>query len=433
MLNKHPGAQLLKAAGEPPVDIRFGEDQYIQCTAVTPEPDRDQLVFNNPDVPLAVRTYYEHRSAFIELLSRLVFIDLIIFSSNSGINLFSSSRQVRKTTRDGTEEVWVEKTYYTTEQAFPTVLRRSEVINMELIEISPLEIALQEVEDKTKELAGLYLKYQGLAKTVQNFTTNALAMALNGAVDAPLNTGVAAYRQIFFGPDYVARNPERAELVEKLRTAIDEQVRMIDSCLKLHGLLCPPEFIPFHETLDKFFKKNFRDEIRRLAVDSDAISVSTTRSQQYSYEQTSTYGDSVKRSMSSSSTARYNMPPLNVGRSVLTPAYDSPISPGAESNGSPHSKQTPLQRQIAHLTRHGINGVSSAPGDLAGTDSLSAESPHNSFVNVGNGIHSTPAAQTSSASVAGSYMGSMGSLGSLRGRFSRFGSLRFGRSAGSSS
>jgi dedicator of cytokinesis protein 3 len=61
MLNKHPGAQLLKAAGDPPVDIRYGNDQYIQCTAVTPEPNRNLPVFTNPDVPLAVRTYYEHR------------------------------------------------------------------------------------------------------------------------------------------------------------------------------------------------------------------------------------------------------------------------------------------------------------------------------------------------------------------------------------
>jgi hypothetical protein len=61
MLNKHPGTQLLKAAGDPPVDIRFGNDQYIQCTAVTPEPNRNLPVFTNPDVPLAVRTYYEHR------------------------------------------------------------------------------------------------------------------------------------------------------------------------------------------------------------------------------------------------------------------------------------------------------------------------------------------------------------------------------------
>ena len=123
------------------------------------------------------------------------------------------------------EETWLEKTFYTTEEAFPTVLRRSEVVNLEVEEISPLENALQEVEEKTKELAGLLLKYQALAKTAQDVSTNALAMCLNSAVDAPLNTGIASYRQIFFSPDYVARNPERAEMVEKLRSAIDEQVR----------------------------------------------------------------------------------------------------------------------------------------------------------------------------------------------------------------
>ena len=122
------------------------------------------------------------------------------------------------------EETWLEKTFYTTEEAFPTVLRRSEVVTLEVAEISPLENALQEVEEKTNELAGLHQKYQALAKTAQDVSTNALAMCLNSAVDAPLNTGIASYRQIFFSPDYIARNPERAEMVEKLRSAIDEQV-----------------------------------------------------------------------------------------------------------------------------------------------------------------------------------------------------------------
>ena len=114
----------------------------------------------------------------------------------------------------------------------------------------------------------------------------------------------------------------------------------------------------------------------------------------------------------------------------------SPISPVSAVNGSHNnlgltaSKQTPLQRHLAHLARHGINGLSSAPGDIGGSDSLSAESPHNSFVNVGNGIHATPTAQISGGSVATSYMGSIGSFGSLKGRFSRFGSLSFGRNKG---
>ena len=61
MLNKHPGSQLLRTMGDPPVDIKFGAEQYIQCTAVSPEPDKTLPIFNNPDVPTAVRMYHEHR------------------------------------------------------------------------------------------------------------------------------------------------------------------------------------------------------------------------------------------------------------------------------------------------------------------------------------------------------------------------------------
>lgn len=77
MLNKHPGAHLMRSPGEPPVDIRYGSDQYIQCTAVMPEPDRNLPVFTNPDVPLAVRTYYEHRcvdSVFLDDVSVLIYL-----------------------------------------------------------------------------------------------------------------------------------------------------------------------------------------------------------------------------------------------------------------------------------------------------------------------------------------------------------------------
>lgn len=201
--------------------------------------------------------------------------------------------------------------------------------------------------------------------------------------------------------------------------------------MKLHGHLCPPEFIPFHETLEKFFKKNFRDEIRRLGLETapDPISPSLGPRATSQYPP-SAYEQSVKQSMTSSaSTTRprvpFFIPPLQLGRPVMSPPPMSPRSPMSPPDAGIPVKQTPLQRHLAHLARHGINGVSSAPGDTGGSDSLSAESPHNSFVNVGNGVHAVPGAKMSGASVATSK--SFTSFGSLKGRFSRFGSLNFGR------
>ena len=92
------------------------------------------------------------------------------------------------------------------------------------MEISPVETALQDVEQKTRELAGLNQRYSALAKTSQVIPTTPLSMALNAAVDMPTNTGISLYRQTFLDSDYLLRYPERAEQVAKLRVAIDEQV-----------------------------------------------------------------------------------------------------------------------------------------------------------------------------------------------------------------
>ncbi|KDQ21902.1 hypothetical protein BOTBODRAFT_169082 [Botryobasidium botryosum FD-172 SS1] len=400
MLQKHPGAQLLKHAAEPIEAIRFSTEQYIQCVAVVPEPDRTTPIFTNPEVPPPIRAYYEH----------------------SAINLFSSSRpfsKQRPTTPSEFQDVWVEKTYYTTEESFPTVLRRSEVVEIQSLEISPVENALNDIKAKSKELANLEAKYGTLAKTEAALSTNALSMSLNGAVDAPVNGGVALYRQAFLSPDFVARNPEQAPRVQELRDAIDEQVQIIDRCLKLHGSLCPPEMSPFHETLEKFFRKNFHDEIQRLPIDSHSDQISTPNSKTHSYQgypgSVDETADPRKRSMSSSVTApTFAISSQQFSRSAPS-LYLPPATAfrdfGMADTGSPRS---PLQRNLAHLVRHGMNGISSAPADrsLEFSESRSESPPLNesgSFVNV---IPATPPIMRDTPMIT-----------PTKGRFSRIGSI----------
>ncbi|KAI0700925.1 cytoplasmic protein [Cytidiella melzeri] len=406
MLNKHPGAQLLKTFGDPPVDIRFGTDQFIQCTAVVPEPNRDLPIFTNPDVPAQIRTYYEH----------------------SAINVFSYSRPVIKVGPDNVEETWVEKTYLTTEEAFPTVLRRSEVVDVAAVEISPIETALQEVQQRTRELEGLNTRYAALAKTTQSVSTTLLAMSLNAAVDAPITGGIASFRQSFLAEDYLARYPDRAEKVEKLRLAIDDQVRVIDSCLKLHGQLCPSEMLAFHTTLEGFFKKNFHEEIQRLAMDSPSRDAFVSARVHHALDTTAQFQvqpeqHSVDYSVQESSSLR-RPPPLDLRRTISngasTVAPTIPRENGrASMEGIPPPKQTPLQKSLAHLARHGVHGVASSPRDTMGSDFEDA--PHEYLAN-GSGGPIT--------NIVGSAASTVGSMGSLKGRFSRLGSLNFGRRDG---
>ena len=209
---------------------------------------------------------------------------------------------------------------------------------------------------------------------------------------------------------------------------------MIDACLKLHGQLCPPEFISFQSTLESFFQKNFSDDIRRLNLDTTPAAIQRERSMDL---RSSSYEQSLRPSTSTVSTMRaFVIPPLNLGRPLVSPAPMSPSSSCSPADAAP-PQQTPLQKHLAHLARHGIHGVSSAPADAARSATFSSESLHTSFMNVGlggaqNGTTGMGVgAQNSGTSMVASTMGSR-SFNSLKGKFSRFGSLNFGRRGASS-
>lgn len=397
MISKYPGAQLIKTASEPSDEIRFGTALYIQCTQVTPEPDRSLPIFTNPDVPAAVRTYYEH----------------------SAINVFSCTRPFTKDPvtdeKPRFRDVWTEKTYFTTEESFPTVLRRSEVIEIQVVEISPLDNALLDVEQKTKELQILEAKFSALAKTSSSINATALTMALNTVVDPPSESGVPVYRDSFLKTEYLARNPSQEPLLQKLRSAIDEQARVVDRCLKLHGALCAPEMMSFHDTLMRFFRTNFHDEIQRLPADSstnldpDIVSKQDGISRGgYEGGGIGEWGESRERANSIALSANgttgpqgmttlvgqgsFMIPPLAFGQVPGAGITGPPPTPGGSRFLAENTRQqTPLQRNLARLTRYGMSSITSGPGDRPPmpdrnlASDADATSQQGSMINVGNG------------------------------------------------
>ncbi|KDN50840.1 hypothetical protein K437DRAFT_273050 [Tilletiaria anomala UBC 951] len=258
---KHPKAVLIKSNSPPTDEVRFGDGQYLHVTALQPEPDRSKDVFTNPEVPPMTRSYFEHNATDLFSYTRP-----ITGPSPSGARmsmLVDSGTDVTK--------LWVEKTYLRCEDAFPTVLRRSKVAEVQAVDVSPLENALNDVVQKREELETLEKKYTALAKVTLTgkVNTNRLSMALNGAVDAPINGGIPMYKRAFLGPEFATANPSNEELVQRLRSAIDAQATVIFRCIQLHSQLCPVEMRPFHQTLERFFCQNFADEISRLDLDFD--------------------------------------------------------------------------------------------------------------------------------------------------------------------
>ncbi|GEM10501.1 dedicatorof cytokinesis 3/4/5 [Rhodotorula toruloides] len=219
MLNKHPSAQLLRTSSIPGEEIQYGETQYLQITFVTPEYDRSHPLLALPDVPHFAKAWHLHHGS-----------------------TFSFSRPLAKDAHGCTfsandfTALWTEKTVFITEDAFPTVLPRSEVVEIGLIEISPIENALSDIATKREELEALERRYRVVLQTTEEGTKiniNPLAMALNGVIDAPVNEGVPMYRRAFLAPEVVANlQPAQVALVRQLETTIDELV--------------------FHETLEKY-------------------------------------------------------------------------------------------------------------------------------------------------------------------------------------
>jgi dedicator of cytokinesis protein 3 len=172
----------------------------------------------------------------------------------------------------------------------------------------------------------------------------------------------------------------------------------LETCLRLHGRVCPPEMLPFHETLESFFRKSFTPEIRRLAADglsefdyANSIAPSTVSNNDLlSSVYPTPAQSSSKHSISSVSTSRapFTIPPLQLGSGI-----SSPISPSLRSGRMSSqdlfpetpstARPTPLKRHLQHLAKHGLNGVSST-GERTPPDARSPESPtgSGSFINV---------------------------------------------------
>lgn len=168
----------------------------------------------------AVRTYYEHNEtrtfSYVRPLDRA---DHSLLNNASDISH------------------WTEKCYLVCQEAFPTILRRTEVVETRYVELSPIENALADVKSKTLELDSLYKRYLSVQQSIEEGTagsinTNPLSMALNAAVDTGASGGIPLYRRAFFDSGFIAANPDKLGLVESMKEAILEQVQTSESGMR---------------------------------------------------------------------------------------------------------------------------------------------------------------------------------------------------------
>uniref|UniRef100_A0A671TAB1 Dedicator of cytokinesis protein 4-like n=1 Tax=Sinocyclocheilus anshuiensis TaxID=1608454 RepID=A0A671TAB1_9TELE len=229
MLNEFPHAIAMQHANQPDQTIYQAEAQYLQIYAVTPIPD-SQDVLQRDGVPDNIKSFYKVNHIW----------------------RFRYDRPFHKGTKDKENEfksLWVERTTLTLVQSLPGISRWFEVERRELVEVSPLENAIEVIKNKNLQLRTLITQCQ--TRQMQNI--NPLTMCLNGVIDAAVNGGLARYQEAFFVKDYIMNHPEDGDKIGHLRELMFEQAHILEFGLTVHEKFVPQDMRPLHKKLvDQF-------------------------------------------------------------------------------------------------------------------------------------------------------------------------------------
>ncbi|XP_073710037.1 dedicator of cytokinesis protein 4b isoform X3 [Misgurnus anguillicaudatus] len=229
MLNEFPHAIAMQHANQPDQTIYQADAQYLQIYAVTPIPD-SQDVLQRDGVPDNIKSFYKVNHIW----------------------KFRYDRPFHKGTKDKENEfksLWVERTTLTLVQSLPGISRWFEVERKELVEVSPLENAIEVIENKNLQLRTLITQCQ--TRQMQNI--NPLTMCLNGVIDAAVNGGLARYQEAFFAKDYITNHPEDGDKISRLRDLMFEQAHILEFGLAVHEKFVPQDMKPLHKKLvDQF-------------------------------------------------------------------------------------------------------------------------------------------------------------------------------------
>jgi dedicator of cytokinesis protein 3 len=194
------------------------EGQFRQISALSPHRDLDNHVFQRARVPQNIRDY---------LLS-------------AHPQLFSVTSK-RNTSGPVTEHS-AEKIIYATAEAFPTILRRSEIVAIDRVTLSPLQTALERIVRKTQEMSVVEKRVADGEEDMAPLLVDALNISVNPNSD----TSVAQYRELL--PTNIdgeeVEEVELSPLENALKIALIDHAVMIKRCLAMFTRPLPKPQVP---------------------------------------------------------------------------------------------------------------------------------------------------------------------------------------------
>ena len=206
-----PAAQLV-----PQGEVDNVEGQFLQVSAVNPHRDLEHPLYQRSKVPQSTR-------------------DFILSSQPNRFTITSK----RHSPKHNVKDQWIEKTLYTTVDTFPTILRRSEVVSVQVLPLSPLQTAVERTTRKTSELAILEKRItEGDASNFFNMTD-----AIKSSVNPNSTTSVAQYRELLPQPEQhvdeygeeIPQDDRSLPLETALKIALLDFASTLRRCLMLYS------------------------------------------------------------------------------------------------------------------------------------------------------------------------------------------------------
>ena len=246
----YPGAHILRTEGEPDV-----EGQYLHIYPVSPNKDLAHMVYQRSKITQPVREY--------------------ALMSNPQ-KFASTSRQLQYDVPI-IEQV-VEKEIYTTVEPFPTILRRSEIVEIAKVELSPTQAAVERTTRKTQEILSL----EKHIASGEDGAMNRLSDQLLLSVDPDSDSSVSRYRSLLPKSeqgdaisqevDFEILENEEEESLDPMQNAL--KVAMLDHALAIKrslNLYTGSAYLATKAELVPRFEATFERELAILFPHKDGL------------------------------------------------------------------------------------------------------------------------------------------------------------------
>ncbi|OBT82562.1 hypothetical protein VE02_08422 [Pseudogymnoascus sp. 03VT05] len=172
---------------------------------------------------------------------------------------------VSRNTSGPVEEHFAEKMVYITADQFPTISRRSEIITVERIRLSPLQTALERTVRKTQEMTSVERKAADGDEAVVPLLVEAISISVSHSSES----SIARYRALLPLPSFDEDGEEQVVILSPLESALKmaliDHAIMIKRILTMFSRSMHPTVRYRQEELTSHFESTFGPELVTLA------------------------------------------------------------------------------------------------------------------------------------------------------------------------